>query len=123
MDGLEHQWPDAARALDALDVAKQRLVALRAAAIALVAVGQPTPDGDDQAVIAEVERLDVIAWDIQDDDAAAPDAYDAAFRRARAVNAYALARFGGRPADAIYEALHALGAPADAGSVLGLRVL
>ena len=120
MDGLERQWPDAARALNSLGVAQQRLVALRAAAIALEAVGQPAPNGDEQAVSAEVGRLDVIAWDIQDDEGAAPDAYEAAFRRARAVNAYALARSGGRPADAIYEALHALGAPADAGSVLGL---
>jgi hypothetical protein len=120
VDRLEHQWPDAARALDSLGVAQQKQVAVRAAAIALEAVGRPAPDGDEQAVTAEVERLDLVAWDIQDNEAAAPDAYAAAFRRARAVNAYVLARFGGRPADAIFEALHALGAPADAGSVLGL---
>jgi len=120
VDRLEHQWPDVARALDSLGVAQQKQVAVRAAALALEAVGQTAPDGDEQAVTAEVERLDLVAWDIQDNEAAAPDAYAAAFRRARAVNAYVLARFGGRPADAIFEALHALGAPADAGSALGL---
>ena len=38
----------------------------------------------------------------------------------RAVNAYALARFGGGPAEAVYEALHALNAPAEAAFVLDL---
>lgn len=120
MHRLQRQWPDVATALESLVAAQQQEVAVRAAAIALEAVDQLAPGGDEQAVTAEVERLDVIAWDVQDDEAASTNAYDTAFRGARAVSAFALARFGGRPADAIFEALHALGAPADAGSVLGL---
>jgi len=76
---------------------------------ALDAVGLQTPQGDEDAVEAEVERLDTVAWDLQGDEAAEPGAYELAFRSARATNAYALARFGGSPADAVYEALHALG--------------
>lgn len=103
------------RGLESLSAAQQEEVAVRAAAIAVEAADLPAP-GDEHAVAAEVERLDVIAWDIQDGEAAASDAYDTAFRRARGVDAFALARFGRSPADAFFEALHALGAPADAGS-------
>ena len=111
MTRLEQQWPELARELAAFDSDQQRQIATRAARACLDAVGSQAPDGDENAVKAEVERLDMIAWDIQGDEAATPGDYELAFRRARAVDAYALARFGGTPADAVYEALHALGAP------------
>ncbi|MCC2315001.1 hypothetical protein [Cellulomonas xiejunii] len=120
MDRLQGQWPDVAAVLASLDAVERRRVAARAAAHALEVVDLGTPEGDEQAVTAQLQQLDVIAWQIQDDDTAPAGAYETAFRRARAVNAYALSRFGGSPDDALYEALHALGAPSDAGSVLGL---
>lgn len=120
MNRLEHGWPEIAKAFAALSSDRQREIAIRAATIALETVDQLTPDGDEEAVRSEIERLDAIAWDAQDDDTAAPGAYNIAFRRARAVNAYALARFGGGPAEAVYEALHALNAPAEAAFVLDL---
>jgi hypothetical protein len=109
---LEQQWPALAQQIATLTIDRQRELALRAASISLKAVGLPVPDGNEEALRMEVERLDQIAWDIQDDEAAEPDAYDQAFRRARAANAFALTRFGDVPSDAIYEALQALGAPA-----------
>ncbi len=57
-----------------------------------------------------MERLDRLAWEIQQDSAAQHGDYELAFRRARAVNAYFLAKYRGSAADALYEALHALGA-------------
>ena len=111
MNRLEQQWPALAQQIETLTIDRQREVALRAASISLKAVGLPVPDGNEEALRMEVERLDQIAWDIQVDQAAETDAYDQAFRRARAVNAYALTRFGDVPLEAIYEALHALGAP------------
>jgi hypothetical protein len=88
--------------------------------LALRAVGEPVPDGDEAAVLAVVANLDEAAWIIPEDERALRADYAAAFRRARAVNAHALAKFGGEPDDAVYEALHALDAPSDAAFVLGL---
>jgi len=111
VNSLEQQWPALAQQIETLTIERQREIALRAASISLKAVGLPVPDGNQEALRMEVERLDLIAWDIQNDEAAGPDDYVDAFRRARAVNAYTLTRFGDVPSEAIYEALHALGAP------------
>ena len=120
MTRLMQHWPELARELVALDSPRQRQIAIRAAMAGLKAVNAVPPEGDEEAVKIEVERLDLIAWDAQEDQAAPPGDRDVAFRRARAANAYALARFGGSPDDAIYEALHALGAPESAGFLLDL---
>ena len=117
---LKVQWPEVADALGELSGDRQRELAMRAAAAALEATGQRTPEGDERAVSAEVQRLDELAWDTQEDDSAPPDTYPQAFRRARAVNSFALAHFGGDPADAIYEALHALDAPTDGTFILSM---
>ena len=120
MTRLMQHWPELARELVALDSPRQRQIAIRAAMAGLKAVNAVPPEGDEEAVKIEVERLDLIAWDAQEDQAAPPGDRDVAFRRARAANAYALARFDGSPDDAIYEALHALGAPESAGFLLDL---
>jgi hypothetical protein len=110
---LEGQWPLVAEALGALPAEARLAVSQRAAAQALAANDLPPLEGDREAVEAEVGRLDTVAWDIQDDEASPPEAYDVAFQRARAANAYLLAEFGGTPEEVVYEALHALGAPED----------
>lgn len=119
MNRLEQQWPDVHSRLAKLPTAQQYRVALRAAFESLRAVGLTVPEDDEEALAREVDRLDSITWAIQETTDAEPGAYDQAFRIARAMNSYLLARFGDSPADALYEALHGLGAPSDPGSVLG----
>lgn len=119
VDRLEQQWPDVHSRLTELPTARQHQVALRAAVESLRAVGLPVPEDDEGALAREVDRLDSITWAIQERTDAEPGAHDHAFRVARAMNSYLLARFGDSPADALYEALHGLGAPSDPGSVLG----
>lgn len=62
-------------------------------------MGFPIPGGDELTVEAEVERLDGLAWEIQEDSAAQHGDYELAFRRARAVNAYFLAKYRGSAAE------------------------
>ncbi|QLQ15549.1 MAG: hypothetical protein HZY73_07465 [Micropruina sp.] len=118
MNRLEQQWPDVHSRLTKLPTAQQYEVALRAATESLHAVGLPVPADDEAALERKVDHLDNIAWAIQETTDAQPGAYDHAFRMARAMNSYLLARFGDSPADALYEALHGLGAPTDAKSAL-----
>ncbi len=120
MTRLAQQWPECAERLAALDIDRQRQIAIRAALAGLDALGYPIPEGDELTVEAEVERLDGLAWEIQEDWAAQPEDYELAFRRARAVNAYFLAKYRGSAADALYEALHALGAQSDPTMVFDL---
>jgi hypothetical protein len=118
MTHLGAQWPDVAQDFAALPVDRQRSVAHAAALAALVAVAVPVPHRDAGGLENEIHRLDEVAWDLQDGDGAATGAYEAAFRRARAVAAFHAAEFGDDPGEAVYEALHALGAPADASFIL-----
>ena len=112
MDRLAQRWPTFAARLAALPDHEQRSAAQRAAAAALVATGQLTQRLDDRPLLeAEVERLDDVAWQVQeqvDDGQASDEAYEEAFGRARAVNAALVAHHGGAPGEALYEALHAL---------------
>jgi hypothetical protein len=65
-------------------------------------------------IAREVERLDELAWNVQDDPTAQAGDYEAAFQRARALNSYLLAHYERQPGDALYEALHALGGDGNA---------
>jgi hypothetical protein len=80
--------------------------------MALLATGQQHQPLDDAAVLtAEVDRLDELAWDIQERvelGEASEEAYEVAFCRARSVNAALLAFHDGDSSDAVYEALIAL---------------
>ncbi len=120
MTRLAGQWPDVARDLAALPADRRRSVARAAALAALDAVAVAVPGGDAEDLANEVQRLDEVAWDLQDDDGAAAGAHEVAFRRARALAALHAAQFGGDPAEALYESLHALGAPADGGFILAI---
>lgn len=102
----------------ALPADRQRCVARAASLAALEAVTMAVPPGSLEELEAEVQLLDEVAWDLQGDDRAEPGAYEGAFRRARAVAAFGAAHFGDDPAQAVFEALHALGAPADGSFIL-----
>lgn len=117
---LEQQWPEFAELLTTLEGDRQNQIAMRGALVSLDSVGSPAPEGDEPAVRAEVDRLDVLAWDIQGDAAAKAGDYELAFRKARAMNAYLLAAFQANAAEALYEVLHALGAPEEAAFLLDL---
>jgi hypothetical protein len=106
---LAQQWPDASHLIATLPIEQQARLARNAASAGLAAV-QLTDPGDREALTLEVQRLDEIAWELQqlsEFQKGSGDQYDEAFRRARAMNATLFARYGD-PEEAIYEALHAL---------------
>ena len=103
-DGLTHQYPDLANLFSALDGVRQHEVALAIAEVAVRTSGTFLPNHDPAALAERVEVLDEVAWDLQDE---APDRYVGAFKQARAANAV-LWCVRGEPAEAIYEAIHAL---------------
>jgi hypothetical protein len=109
---LQQRWPEANSAVSALPSAEQALLARRVATAALDATGQSASAADDRlAMTDETQRLDEIAWALQeqiDSGLATRSAYEEAFQRVRAMNAALLANQGGDPSEAIYEALHAL---------------
>lgn len=117
---LEQQWPEFTEQFTALDGDRQLQIAMRGALASLDSVGSPVPEGDEPAVRAEVDRLDALSWDIQDDASARSGDYELAFRKARAMNAFLLAAFQGNATEALYETLHALGAPEEAAFLLDL---
>lgn len=103
---LAQQWPSAAAVFAGLSLGIQQQVVRRAVETALSEASSTPPVDESKASLeAEVERLDDEAGELQD-----TAGYEAAFRRARAINALLVARYENDPADALYEAFHALGA-------------
>lgn len=110
---LESMNPGAATALAALSTDERTRLAFAAAEMVLSETRQ-SPDRDEASLAALVDALDTVAWDLQEQEG---PGYEAAFARARAVNALLFA-VRGDPEDAIYEALHATANPGAVGSLV-----
>jgi len=102
---LAQQSPVLALPLSSLDPERQVVVARAAAEVAVEASGVSIPTTEAGALTALVEALDTVAWDLQDE---GNERYPSAFAQARAANAV-LFTVQGEPAEAVYEAVAALG--------------
>ncbi len=110
---LESTNAAVATALAALSTDERIRLAFAAAEIVLSETGQ-SPDRDEASLVALVDELDTVAWDLQEQGG---PAYEAAFARARAVSALLFA-VRGDSEDAIYEALHATASPRSVSSLV-----
>jgi hypothetical protein len=101
-------------ALSPLPADRQTAVALQVAEAAVARAEVDLEQRDPASLAAQVQALDEVAWGLQE----TGSGYESAFARARAANAVLFA-VQAEPADAVYEAVAAVGDDAFALAIIG----
>lgn len=102
VDRLAQQYPEIHAKLLAMAPVERHRCAKAIAEHVLATTGQAHPPKDRADAEAAVQLLDEQAWEAE---GANPETYASLFSRARAMNAWLLARFDDRPTEAVYEAM------------------